>query len=121
MARRKQASLPDEVLDQRLTGGDPRDTLAGKDGLLEALAERAERADRPHHLNAGEPDGRANTRNGSGRKTVLTDTGRLAIEVPCDRLAAFERQLMAKSRRRLPDFDDKVVSLTRWCRCLPAV
>src|SRR3712207_2115327 len=33
MARRKQPTIPDALLDQLLTGGDPRDALAGKDGL----------------------------------------------------------------------------------------
>jgi putative transposase len=116
MARRKQPSIPDDVLDRLLAGGDPRDTLAGKDGLLDALkkalAERALNAEMDHHLETGEPDGRANSRNGYGRKTVLTDSGRMAIEVPRDRLATFDPQLIAKYRRRLPGFDDKVVSLS---------
>jgi putative transposase len=115
MARRKQPSISDEILDQLLAGGDPRDTLAGKDGLLDALkkalAERALNAELDHHLETGEPDGRTNSRNGYGRKTVLTDTGRLEIEVPRDRLATFDPQLIAKYRRRLPGFDDKVVSM----------
>jgi putative transposase len=115
MARRKQPSIPDDVLDRLLAGGDPRDTLAGKDGLLDALkkalAERALNAEMDHHLDTGEPDGRANSRNGYGRKTVLTDSGRMAIEVPRDRLATFDPQLIAKYRRRLPGFDDKVVSM----------
>jgi len=115
MARRKQPSIPDDVLERLLAGGDPRDTLAGKDGLLEALkkalSERALNAEMDHHLESGEPDGRANTRNGYGRKTVLTDTGRMAIAVPRDRLATFDPQLIAKYRRRLPGFDGKVVSM----------
>src|ERR671921_3007882 len=115
MARRKQPSIPDDVLDQLLAGSDPRETLAGKDGLLDALkkalAERALNAEMDHHLDSGEPDGRTNSRNGYGRKTVLTDTGRMAIEVPRGRLATFDPQLIAKYRRRLPGFDDKVVSM----------
>jgi putative transposase len=37
MARRKQPNIPDEILDQLLAGGDPRDALADKNGLLDAL------------------------------------------------------------------------------------
>src|SRR5512144_3420435 len=119
MARRKQPSIPDQLLDQFLAGGDPRDTLAGKDGLLEALkkalAERALNAEMDHHLESGEPDGRPNTRNGYGRKTVLTDTGRdtgrIELEVPRDRLSRFDPVLVAKYRRRLPGFNEKVVSM----------
>jgi len=35
----------------------------------------------------------------------------LELQVPRDRQASFEPQLIAKYRRRFPDFDDKVVSL----------
>jgi putative transposase len=98
-----------------LAGGDARDALAGKDGLLDALkkalAERALNAEMDHHLEGGEPDGRANSRNGYGRKTVLTETGRMELEVPRDRLSTFDPVLVAKDRRRLPGFDEKVVSL----------
>src|SRR3954465_5207642 len=108
MPRRKQPTIPDELLDQLLGGSDPRTALAEGgllDGLKKALSERALNAEMDHHLESGEPDGRANTRNGYGRKTVLTDTGRMAIAVPRDRLATFDPQLIAKYRRRLPGFD----------------
>jgi putative transposase len=115
MARRKQPSIPDELLDRLLAGGDPKEALTGKDGLLDALkkalAERALNAEMDHHLDGGEPDGRANSRNGYGRKTVLTDNGRMEIAVPRDRLSTFDPQLIAKYRRRLPGFDGKVVSM----------
>jgi putative transposase len=115
MARRKQPSIPDELLDRLLAGGDPKEALSGKDGLLDALkkalAERALNAEMDHHLDGGEPDGRANSRNGYGRKTVLTDNGRMEIAVPRDRLSTFDAQLIAKYRRRLPGFDGKVVSM----------
>jgi putative transposase len=115
MARRKQPSIPDELLDRLLAGGDPKEALSGKDGLLDALkkalAERALNAEMDHHLDGGEPDGRANSRNGYGRKTVLTDNGRMEIAVPRDRLSTFDPQLIAKYRRRLPGFDGKVVSM----------
>src|ERR671927_832300 len=114
MARRKQPAIPDQLLDQLLAGADPKTAFA-KDGLLDelkkAFAERALNAEMDHHLDRGEADGRANSRNGYGRKTVLTDSGRMEIEIPRDRLASFDPQLIAKYRRRLPGFDDKVVSM----------
>jgi len=61
--------------------------------------------------NAGEPDGRPNGRNGYGAKTVLTGTGRLDLQVPRDRLATFDPQLIAKYQRRFPGFDDKIISM----------
>src|SRR5512144_2847860 len=114
MARRKQPRIPDPLLDQLLAGADPKSAFA-KDGLLDelkkALAERALKAELDHHLENGEPDGRGNSRNSYGRKTVLTDTGKIAIAVPRDRLSTFDPQLIAKYQRRFPGFDEKIVSM----------
>src|SRR3546814_10900230 len=52
-----------------------------------------------------------NSRNGYGRKTVTTDTGKLEIDVPRDRHGRFDPQLIAKYQRRFPGFDDKIVSM----------
>ena len=112
MARRKQPTIPDQVLDQLLAGADAKSAF-DKDGLLDelkkALAERALNAEMDHHLDAGE--GLGNSRNGYGRKTVLTDTGKIALEVPRDRRSTFDPQLIAKYQRRFPGFDDKIISM----------
>lgn len=111
MPRRKPAHISDELLDQLLAGADPK-TAFDADGLLDALkkalAERALNAEMDHHLATGE-DG--NVRNGYGRKTVTTDTGRMEIEVPRDRQSSFDPQLIAKYQRRFPGFDEKIVSM----------
>ncbi len=114
MPRRKAPAIPDEILDQLLAGGDPRAALADGgllDGLKKALAERVLNAELDHHLEAGEPDGRPNSRNGYGAKTVLTGTGKLDLQIPRDRLATFDPQLIARYQRRFPGFDDKIVSM----------
>jgi putative transposase len=114
MPRRKQPTIPDELLNQLLGGTDPRAALADGgllDGLKKALAERALNAELDHHLGGGEPDGRANGRNGYGAKTVLTGSGRLDLQIPRDRLATFDPQLIAKYQRRFPGFDAKIVSM----------
>jgi putative transposase len=114
MARRKAPVIPDELLDQLLAGRDPQAAL-GRDGLVDdlkrALAERALNAEMDHHLEGEAAEGRANSRNGYGKKTLLTDGGKLPISIPRDRLATFDPQLIAKYRRRLPGFDDKIVSM----------
>src|SRR3954467_6395738 len=114
MARRKAPVIADELLDQLLAGRDPQAALA-KDGLIDelkrALTERALNAEMDHHLDGEAAEGRANSRNGYGRKTLLTDSGKLPISVPRDRLSTFDPQLIAKYRRRLPGFDDKIVSM----------
>ena len=114
MGRRKAPMIPDAILDQLLDGLDAKDAF-GRDGLLDALkkalAERALGAELDHHLSAGEADGRPNSRNGFGVKTVLTDTGKIELEIPRDRLASFDPKLIGKYQRRFPGFDDKVISM----------
>src|SRR5208282_4985805 len=63
---------------------------------------RALNAEIDHHLNNGEEDGRPNSRNGYGRKSVLTETAKIELEVPRDRLSTFDPQLIAKYQRRFP-------------------
>src|SRR5215213_962874 len=112
MPRRKEPHIPDAILDQLLAGADPKtafDPNGLLDGLKKARAERALNAEMDHHL-AGE-GGAANARNGYGRKTVVTDTGKLDLQIPRDRQASFDPQLIAKYQRRFPGFDDKVISL----------
>ena len=111
MARRKEPRIPDAVLDELLAGADPK-TVFDPNGLLDtlkkALAERVLNAEMDHHLDSGEA---GNSRNGYGRKSVITDTGTIAIEVPRDRQSTFDPQLIAKYQRRFPGFDDKIVSM----------
>jgi putative transposase len=112
MPRRKEPKIPDAILDQLLAGADAK-TAFDPNGLLDelkkALAERALNAEMDHHL-VGE-GGVGNGRNGYGQKTVITDTGKLELEVPRDRQASFDPQLIAKYQRRFPGFDDKVISM----------
>src|SRR3954451_22147851 len=111
MPRRKEPRIPDAVLDQLLAGADPRTALEPNgllDDLKKALAERVLNAEMDQHL-AGEEPG--NRRNGYGKKTVITDTGRIELSVPRDRHASFDPQLIAKYQRRFPGFDDKVISM----------
>ena len=111
-------AIRNELIEELLAEKDPQEVFA-PDGLLDelkkALAERILNAEMDQHLAAerteAESPGPRNHRNGHSRKTVLTGTGALELQVPRDRQASFEPQLIAKYRRRFPDFDDKVVSL----------
>jgi len=114
MPRRKEPRIPDALLDQLLGGADAK-TAFDPSGLLDelrkALAERALNAEIDHHLEGETVEGRSNSRNGYGKKTVLTDSGRMELEVPRDRLSTFDPQLIAKYQRRFPGFDEKIVSM----------
>src|SRR5215217_7218241 len=85
MPRRKEPHIPDAILDQLLAGADPKtafDPNGLLDGLKKALAERALNAEMDHHLGREET---GNSRNGYGRKSVITDTGKLELQIPRDR------------------------------------
>ena len=106
MSRRKEPVIPAELLDQLFAGTDAAAAL-DQGGLLDSLkkplAERALNAEMDYHLGSGEQGG--NNRNGYGRKAVLTDTGKIEIDVPRDRIGSFDPQLIAKYHRRFPGFD----------------
>jgi len=107
-------AIKKEILDELLAGSTGKDPF-GKDGLIDelkkALVERALNAEMDHHLANEAEDGRTNHRNGYSKKSVLTDTSKIAIEVPRDRTGSFDPQLIAKYQRRLPGFDEKIVSM----------
>jgi transposase-like protein len=42
---------------------------------------------------------------------VITPAGEMELNIPRDRLATFEPQLVAKYQRRMPGFDDHVISM----------
>ena len=52
-----------------------------------------------------------NARNGSYDKRVVTDTGAVEIDVPRDREASFEPQLIKKGQTKFLGFDDKIISM----------
>jgi len=112
MSRRKAPSISNELLDQLLAGGAASaafDQGGLLDNLKKALTERALNAEMDYHL--GQEDQADNNRNGYGRKTVMTDTGKLVIDIPRDRQASFDPQLIAKYQRRFPGFDEKIISM----------
>jgi len=112
MSRRKEPVIPAELLDRLLAGTDAASALDQGgllDSLKKALAERALGAEMDYHL--GSDDQAGNSRNGYGRKTVITDTGKIDIDVPRDRSGSFDPQLIAKYQRRFPGFDDKIISM----------
>ncbi len=112
MPPRKAPIIPDAIIDELLSGADPK-SIFDPNGLLDhlkkAFAERVLNAELDHHLD--DDDEADNSRNGYGRKTVTTDTGEIELSVPRDRSGSFEPQLIAKYQRRFPGFDDKIVSM----------
>ena len=107
-------AIDKDVLDQLLAGRDPQELFA-KDGLLaelkKALSERMLSAELDDHLDGESAEGAINRRNGSSRKTMLTGTSKVTLDVPRDRAGTFDPKLIAKYQRRFPEFDDKIISM----------
>ncbi len=108
--------MPKELIDQFCDG--PMTADAVNDACLafkKALIERALGAELGHHLGypagGAKPAAAENHRDGSSGKTLLTDTGKLCIEVPRDRDGSFAPLLIPKHERRFTGFDDKIVGL----------
>jgi len=111
------APVPDEILDQFVRQGplSHAELDAAVRRFKKAIIERALGGELTHHLGyppgGVRPDDSPNHRNGTGGKTVLTDDGPLAIDVPRDRDGSFEPRLIAKHERRFAGFDDKILAL----------
>jgi len=95
-------------------------SVTGEGGLLQQLTklvlEASLQGEMDAHLGYGkhEPAGRngGNSRNGKRSKTVLTQVGPVDIEVPRDRDASFEPQIVRQRQRRLDGIDGIVLSLS---------
>jgi putative transposase len=118
MARKKKdpPEFPPAALDALLAGvKSPADLEVVFRQMKKALVERALQAELTEHLGyePGEPKppGQPNHRNGTTPKTVLTDTDQIPLDIPRDRAGSFVPQLVPKGLRRLPGFDQKVLSL----------
>ena len=107
-------AIDKELLDQLLSGRDPQDLFA-KDGLIaelkKALSERMLAAELDDHLESEAEVGIGNRRNGTSKKTMLTGSSKLTLDIPRDRQGTFDPKLIAKYQRRFPDFDDKIISM----------
>src|SRR5258705_1503836 len=111
------APVPSEILDQFVRQGpiSHEELEVAVRRFKKAIIERALGGELTHHLGYApggtKPEDTTNHRNGTGSKTVVTDDGPLAIEVPRDREGTFEPQFIAKHERRFAGFDDKILAL----------
>jgi putative transposase len=112
-----------EILDKLLTNYQKPEDIIGENGLLKqltkALVERAMEAELTTHLGYEKHDpvgyGSGNSRNGKSRKRLQGDFGEVEIEVPRDRSASFEPQIVPKGETRFAGF-----SMTRFFPCTHA-
>src|SRR5215469_6801405 len=122
MARKKSAKEKD-IIDQLLDNIDFRgltqDAVVGRGGLIKQLTgrilQRALEAEMTEHLgyekNCNTGDNNGNSRNGHTEKTVLLENQSTTIEVPRDRNGSFEPIIMPKHEKRVPLFNDQIISM----------
>ena len=107
-------AIEKELLDQLLAGRDPQELFA-KNGLVDelkkALSERILNTELDEHLSSDTEKNSGKHRNGASRKTMLTGTSKVTLDIPRDRSGTFDPQLIEKYQRRFPEFDDKIVSM----------
>lgn len=108
-----------KLIDNLLKDYKTPEEILGDNGLLKQLTKavlgRAMQAELTQHLGyekhdaAGDNSG--NSRNGKSQKTLKGEFGNLPIDVPRDRDASFEPQIVPKGQTRFDGFDDKILSL----------
>lgn len=112
--RNRAEELLDELIKDKTV-----EEITGKDGLLKqltkAIIERAMQAEMTDHIGykKHDPSGKntGNSRNGTSKKTLGTDSGNIEINIPRDRNGDFEPKIIEKHQTRFTGFDDKILSM----------
>jgi transposase-like protein len=115
----KEKDLIDQILDQIDLHRMTQEEVLGQEGLLKQLTgkllSRVMNAEMDEHLgyekHSSEGDNTGDSRNGYSEKTVLTENQSALVQVPRDRNATFEPKILPKHQRRLPIFNDQVISM----------
>ncbi|MCK5881045.1 MAG: IS256 family transposase [Sinobacterium sp.] len=81
--------------------------------LTKVTIERALNAELDDHLGyeKHEVNPRANSRNGSMGKTLITEDGHIQLNTPRDREGSFEPKIVKKNQTRFTSMDDKILFL----------
>jgi putative transposase len=97
--------------------------LTGPGGIMEELHkrlyDRVLGAELTHYLGYGKGEApeqaegqrRENYRNGSSKKTLLSEDGKLEIDIARDRTGEFEPQFIRKGQKRFGGFDTKIIAM----------
>jgi putative transposase len=111
--------IPQALLDHVIANYKKPADLIGENGMLKqltkAVIEAALKAEMEQHLghtrHGTVSNASGNVRNGQSAKTITGDFGEIEIAVPRDRDASFTPQLIPKHQRRVPGFDERILSL----------
>ena len=119
----KKPEIDPAIIEELMKGYQRPEDLTGPGGIMEQLSkrlyERVLGAEMTHYLGyekgqapKGEADQRReNHRNGKSKKSLVSEDGKLQIEVPRDRAGEFEPQFIRKGQRRFGGFDSKIIAM----------
>src|SRR5258708_1548389 len=119
----KQQEIDPALIEELMKDYQRPEDLLGPGGIMEQLTkrlyERVLGAEMTHYLGYEkgqapklEADQKREThRNGTSKKTIVSDDGKLEIEVPRDRTGEFEPQFIRKGQRRFGGFDSKIIAM----------
>ena len=119
----KRPEIDSAIIEELLKGYERPQDLTGPGGIMEELHkrlyERVLEAELTHYLGYGKGEApeqaegqrRENYRNGSSKKTLLSEDGKLEIGVARDRTGEFEPQFIRKGQKRFGGFDTKIIAM----------
>jgi putative transposase len=119
----KRPKIDSAIIEELLKSYERPTDLTGPGGIMEELHkrlyERVLEAELTHHLGYGKGEApeqaegqrRENYRNGSSKKTLLSEDGKLEIDIARDRTGEFEPQFIRKGQKRFGGFDTKIIAM----------
>ena len=123
MTRKHELEQKNDVIEQIISGldlsGMTQEELFGQNGLVKALTSRLLNrileAEMDIHLgykkHSNDGDNSGNSRNGYSKKKILTQDQQVELNIPRDRNSEFEPEIVPKYAKRLPLFNDQIISL----------
>ena len=115
----KTNAIIEQIISQLDLSGMTQEKLFGQDGIIKNLTSRIlnrilETEMDVHlgykkHSNNGDNSG--NSRNGYSKKEILTHDQHVELKIPRDRNSEFEPEIVPKYAKRLPLFNEQIISL----------
>jgi len=119
----KKPGIDPAIIEELMKDYQRPEDLTGPGGILEELHkrlyERVLGAELTHYLGYAKGEApkqeegqrRENHRNGTSKKTLISEEGKLEIEVARDRTGEFEPQFIRKGQKRFGGFDTKIIAM----------
>src|ERR1700721_739265 len=120
----KRPEIDSAIIEELMKGYQRPSDLTGPGGIMEELHkrlyERVLGAELTHYLGyekgeappvPTEGQRRENYRNGSSKKTLLSEGGKLELDVARERTGEFEPQFIRKGQKRFGGFDTKIIAM----------